>query len=340
MLEGLSVSFDQLVGQDRVVRFLKAMLKRRRIAHAYCFYGPRGVGKLKAAIQLAKAINCKELDGEACDHCHICRRIENGNHPDVVRIAPEGQSIKIEQIRLIKQEFLFGASEAVRRILIIQQADEMTLEAANSLLKFLEEPGVPMVAILITENMHALPDTVLSRCQQVRFVPLSPEIITKKLVERGAHPRQARIAAHLANGVDEAWEIVEEDGFAQFCERVIKWSQEIISGNPGALVTLQAELLHDVEKERIKRMLDIMQFWFRDILNCHLKRANEPLFPEFHPEHQKIKLPLSKLLHMMNSIETAKKALMSPVQPQAVLEQMVLGMQEGSVDVSRRRRSF
>lgn len=334
------MSFDQLVGQDRVVRFLKVMLKRQRIAHAYCFYGPRGVGKLKAAIQLAKAINCKELDGEACDHCHICRRIENGNHPDVVRIAPEGQSIKIEQIRLIKQEFLFGASEAVRRILIIQQADEMTLEAANSLLKFLEEPGIPMVAILITENMHALPVTVLSRCQQVRFAPLSPEIITKKLVERGADPKQARIAAHLASGVDEAWEIVAEDGFAQLCERVIKWSQEIISGNPGALVTLQTELLRDAEKERIIRMLDIMQFWFRDILNCHLKRSNEPLFSAFNPGDQKIQLSLPKLLHMMNSIETAKKALLSPVHPQAVLEQMVLAMQEGSVYVPRRRRSF
>ena len=324
------MSFGQLVGQDRVVRFLKIMLKRQRIAHAYCFFGPPGVGKLETAIQLAKAINCTEQNGEACDCCHSCQRIESGNHPDVIRISPVGRSIGIEQIRQLKQEFSFGSAEAVRRILIIEQAEEMTQEAANSILKFLEEPGVPMVAILITENMHVLPVTVLSRCQQIRFAPFPPEIITEKLVERGADPRQARIAAHLASGIEGAWEIVAEDGFAQFCERVIKWSQEIISGNPGALVTLQTELLRDVEKEHMARMLDIMLFWFRDLLNSHLERSNEPVFSNIHSSNRILHLSLPKLLHMMRSIETARRELMSPVQPQAVLEQMVLAMQEGS----------
>lgn len=335
------MSFDQLIGQDRVVRFLNSMLERQRIAHAYCFFGPRGVGKRRAAIQLAKAIHCDQLKGKACNHCRNCQRIENRNHPDVVWILPDGQSIKIDQVRQIKQEFSYGTAESTRRILLIEQAEKMTLEAANGLLKFLEEPGIPMVAVLITENIHALPSTVLSRCQEVRFSPLSSTLIMEKLVEDGADPVLARIAAQLGSGLDEAREIVETDGFAHFCEQVIKWSQEIISGGSAALVTLQAEILRgEIEKSRIERMLDIMLLWFRDILNSHLERSIEPLFADFGWDHQMTRIALPKLLHMMESIELARRQLAGPVQPQAVLEQMVLAMQEGSAYVLRRRHSF
>src|SRR5690606_33646520 len=120
--EVAAMSFDAILGQEKAVRLIRAGLRRGRVAHAYLFSGPRGAGKSAAAMELAKALNCPySPPDDSCDRCETCRRITNGNHPDVVRIAPEGASIKIDQVRRLQREFAYAAAEAERCVVIIEQ---------------------------------------------------------------------------------------------------------------------------------------------------------------------------------------------------------------------------
>jgi DNA polymerase III subunit delta' len=337
------MSFDAIPGQTRVTEFLKQGIRQRRTAHAYCFAGPKGVGRYRTALELAKALNCVATGEDACDRCRNCIRIENGNHPDVWVVEPDGQSIKIDQVRGLQRAFHYTTSENATRVMIIQQAETMTVQAANSLLKFLEEPITPMVAVLITEHVHSLLPTVLSRCQVLRFAPLAADWIAQKLEVEGFNAAEARVAAHIAPGLDEAREIASMDGFALFCERMIQWSGEIVSGKSDALLSVQTKWIHkELDKDRLELVLDLMLLWLRDLLNQKLKRTVPPVFLKWEDScrRQAPRWSMSRLIHGMETVIDARRQLAGPVQPQAVLEFMVLAMQGGATDVQSRRRSF
>ncbi|SEN64709.1 DNA polymerase III subunit delta' [Lihuaxuella thermophila] len=330
------MSFQEVKGQSQVIRLLQNGLLHGKIAHAYCFAGPRGVGKQKTAMELAKALNCEQKGADACDRCRSCLRIEHGNHPDVIRIKPDGASIKIDQVRQLQRAFSFSPGKEVVRVIMIEQADFMTPQAANSLLKFLEEPVSAMVAILITENIHAMLPTVLSRCQILRFSQLPPAILAKKLEEQGIRKDNARILAHLSQG-EEEYQLLDQEEFAQLCRRVIEWNQEILSGKSSALVSIQREWLQkQTENERLPLVLDILLLWLRDLVHHHLNKTGKldvSVFSEWEAarEEQAYRWNRSRLLLGMEAVLRARSQLAGPMQPQAVLEQMVLAMQEGSL---------
>ncbi|MGI6126210.1 MAG: DNA polymerase III subunit delta' [Planifilum sp.] len=333
--EVAAMSFEAIRGQEKAVRLIRAGLKRGRVAHAYLFSGPRGVGKRAAALALAKALNCPSAPPDACcDRCHTCRRIENGNHPDVVRIAPDGASIKIDQVRRLQREFAYAAAEADYRVVLIEQVEAMTVEAANSMLKFLEEPVTPMVAVLIAEQEDAVLPTIRSRCQRIRFAPLLPEHLEASLTREGVDPAMARIAAHVAGGLDEARRLVERDGFARLCEQVIKWSGEVLAGRGNALVSLQTEWMKgNPDRNALETVLELMLLWLRDLLNRRLGRTDQEIFTPWANElsRQSAGWTPSRLVQVMDCVIQARRQLNGPMQPQSVLEQMVLAIQEGSL---------
>lgn len=331
------MSFDAILGQEKAVRLIRAGLGRGRVAHAYLFSGPRGAGKVTAALELAKALNCPSspLD-DCCDRCETCRRIQNGNHPDVVRISPEGASIKIDQVRRLQREFSYAAAEAERRVVIIEQAETMTVEAANSILKFLEEPVTPMVAVLIAEQEEAVLPTIRSRCQPVRFVQPLPEHLERMLIGKGVDPAMARIAAHLAGGVEEALRLAGGDEFARLCEQVIKWNGEVLAGRGDALVSLQIDWMKgNPDKKWLETALELMLLWLRDLLNRKLGRTGREVFARWDAElnRQTAGWTPYRLVKAMDCVIQARRQLSGPVQPQSVFEQMVLAIQEGSSHV-------
>lgn len=336
------MSFKNVVGQDRTVHLLQNGLRFRRIAHAYCFAGPKGVGKEQTAWQLAKALNCREMEDDACDHCLNCRRIEHGNYPEVMMVAPEGQTIKIDQMRQLQKNFSYSPATDVTRVIIIQDAEKMTVQAANSLLKFLEEPTSRMVAVLLTTNANAILPTIRSRCQMLSFQALSPIHIAKALEKEGVEMGLARVAAHLSSGLDHAREQVTQEGFALLCERVIKWSGEIVSGSSEALVTIQTLILAEAGREQVETSLDLLLLWMRDILQDRVGRNVEPVMELWSDirRHQSSQWTSSRLMHGMNAVMNARRQLAGPLQPQAILEQMVLAIQGGTTNVISRRSSF
>ena len=149
--------------------------KRTRIAGAYLFVGPTGVGKETVANHFAKSINCLELDEGACGTCISCRKTADGNHPDTQIVSPSGAWIRIDQIRELQKRIVYRPYEGIRKVAILREAERMNLEAANCLLKTLEEPPAESVLILLTSNLDALIPTIRSRCQIIKFNPLRPD---------------------------------------------------------------------------------------------------------------------------------------------------------------------
>ncbi len=172
--------FSDVIGHSEIIYKLKNIIKSGRIANAYIFAGPSEVGKEFVAINFAKAINCKEFDDDCCDKCLSCRRINDGNHTDVRIIHPEGTKLKIDQIRLLKKQETYKAIEGEYKVYIIVDAEKMTIESANSVLKTLEEPSDKTVFILITQTYDSLLPTIRSRCQLIRF-----SLVPQKILQEG-----------------------------------------------------------------------------------------------------------------------------------------------------------
>src|SRR5690625_4921077 len=169
--------------QPEIRELLAKIVKNNQLQHAYIFEGVAGAGKYEMAKWLAKAINClnQTADGEPCGSCNQCLRIEQEEHPDVTMVEPDGLSIKVDQVRANKDEFSKSGMESRRKILIIEDMDKMTTSAANSLLKFIEEPEGEITILLLTTEVQQLLPTIVSRCQLIHF----PEIGRASCRERG-----------------------------------------------------------------------------------------------------------------------------------------------------------
>ncbi|HHZ16302.1 MAG TPA: DNA polymerase III subunit delta' [Clostridia bacterium] len=171
--EKTDLGWARLKEQKRAISLLKAAFAAGRISHAYLFYGHKGGGKYQTAVAFTQLLFCKRpQEGEPCGSCPECQKIAAGNHPDVLVISPDGLSIKIEQIRALQERFYYQSYEGNYKVIIIRQADLLTEQAANSLLKVLEEPPEKTVFILLAEALFKLPITIQSRCQPVPFAYL------------------------------------------------------------------------------------------------------------------------------------------------------------------------
>lgn len=166
--------FSDIRGHSRALRLLSRAMSTGRLAHAYLFSGPDGVGKATVAGEMAACLLCTEKRGlEPCGRCPGCRQYRSGNHPDFLHVRPDGVSIKIDRIRSLKKQLAFSPFAGGIRVVLIEEAQTMRREAANSLLKLLEEPPPDNLFLLVASDAEPLLPTIASRCQEVAFAPLS-----------------------------------------------------------------------------------------------------------------------------------------------------------------------
>jgi len=206
------MTFREIYGHGKQIAILKSAMAKDRIAHAYLFYGMEGIGKRTTASVFARALNCGE-DDPPCDACPSCRKAEHKNHSDIVTITAEGQFIKIGAVKELQEQMTFRPSEGRRRVFILPEADRMNAAAANALLKTLEEPAKGNILLLTTARPHALPMTILSRCQHLCFTPLAQEDVERYLREKTALDKDAItvIAASAGGSIGKALEMNQED---------------------------------------------------------------------------------------------------------------------------------
>jgi DNA polymerase-3 subunit delta' len=209
------MAFKDVAGNKGIQKILRLALERGRVPNSLVFSGPEGSGKMATALTLAKALNCQNLTDDACDACASCRAIDAGTHPDVMALTIEVQKVKVEQTGLIRQMAYLRPMTARARVFIVDDAKAMSAEAANSLLKVLEEPPSFTHIILLTDSPHLLLTTIRSRCRHLAFSPIGRAEIEQALLDRDFSPEQAGILALLVDGnLDRAreldWEEVAE----------------------------------------------------------------------------------------------------------------------------------
>ncbi|MED1206028.1 DNA polymerase III subunit delta' [Heyndrickxia acidicola] len=335
----LTVTWDELKNvQPLAAKVLKNGILKKRLAHAYLFEGERGTGKQEAGVLLAKSLFCLEPQDSInpCGGCTNCRRIENGNHPDVHFVEPDGLSIKKEQIRNLQQEFAKSGVESKKKLYMVVHADKMTINAANSLLKFLEEPNSETIAILITEQIQRILPTILSRCQVVSFKPFPSHYLKTKLLESGVNPNISLLLSTITNNKQEAILLNNDEWFAQARILVLKLYEALKKDSLYAMVSLQEDWIsHFSEKQQLDLGLDLLLYIYKDLLSHQIGDEEQLLYPDRQSEFEADSLQLSprSLSEKMTAILEAKRKLNANMNPQLLMEQLVLKLQEGSTVV-------
>lgn len=174
-------TFDEVVGQKSVTETLKAQLVTDKLSHAYLFTGSRGTGKTSCAKILAKAVNCENpIDGNPCNECSACKRIDSGSCMDVMEIDAASNN-GVDNIRTLRDDAIYSPAEVRKRVYIIDEVHMLSMSAFNALLKIIEEPPEHLLFILATTELHKVPATILSRCQRFSFRRLLPEDIAGRI---------------------------------------------------------------------------------------------------------------------------------------------------------------
>ncbi|ARK28425.1 DNA polymerase III subunit delta' [Halalkalibacter krulwichiae] len=319
--------------QPRIVNLLVRTLEKDRLAHAYLFEGSKGTGKKKVALQLAKSYFCGERKAtDPCMHCADCKRIEHGNHPDVHMIDPDGQSIKKHQVEHLQKEFSYRGMESAKKVYIVNHADLMTVGAANSILKFLEEPAAETLAILLTEQGSKVLPTIHSRSQHLTFAPLSREKFIENLIKNGNSSTISTLIASLTTSEDEATLLLEGDWIAQARTVVIQLVEEAYSRPSQVLFTLQEKWL-PLFKERAQQEtgLDMILLWMRDLMYTKVGKVDALTYVDQQSKLEQQALTSSQelLSRNMSAVLQAKRHLAANVNLQLLMEKLLLTIQEG-----------
>lgn len=328
------MGFQQIVGQERVVRMLRGSLQSGRLSHAYLFSGPPGTGKRKAAHVFAQAVLCTaDIDAgdKPCGACVECRKVDNGNHPAVHIIEPDGKHIKLEQIQRLQREFSYRAAAAQHKIYRIEHADRMTSEAANSLLKFLEEPTSNMMAILLSDNAHAVLPTLRSRSLSVPFVPLSPANMVEILVRESLPESLIRPAVHMTSGIEAARELIQLNGFAEMRDIVIILMKECLTRAATASVAIQRHIVKPGLTDQIDTLLDLLALWLKDLLYIQVGRKDRIVYKDQMEwlTKQSFSRDGASWIRCMEHVVRARQRLRTNANPQLILEQCMIHIQEG-----------
>lgn len=320
--------------QHKVAKILTNALKNGRLVHAYLFIGDRGTGKKEVAYQFARSYFCPHSDGiEPCGQCSECKRILSGNHPDLMVLKPDGRTIKKEQVANLIKEFTYRGVESDKKFFIIEQADLLTPQAANSLLKFIEEPQSQTVAVLLAENRYQLLETIISRCQLIQFTPLSQSDVESHLTNQGISKNIARLASALTQDVQEAKALCEEEWFANAIASVIHFMEDIYIRSNHAIITLYEEFsLQFNDTVKLQTGLDLIIIWMRDLLNLHLDKLDEIVYIDQMEKlkQQLLNVSIDSVVLGLSLVLEAKRRLDFNSHPLGVMEQLALRLQEGA----------
>jgi DNA polymerase III subunit delta' len=269
-------SFSQIIGQEAAVSFLKRMIASQKIPHAFLFTGIAGVGKTTAAMAFCQALNCLEpVNGEGCGNCRTCRQLTGGNFPDFLYIEPDGQNVKIEQIRELNRAMGFKPVAGSYRVVVIDRAELMTVEAANSFLKTLEEPSPGNVIILkVKEPLDLLP-TIVSRCQKIPFRPLPVSVVKECLMnEPEIGEESAVLIAGISDGsLGRAMEI-SKSGYLEERQRSINDIIQLSAMQKTEAMDLAMDYAQEMKKKDhdetsgmdLFERLGIWKTWYRDLI--------------------------------------------------------------------------
>ncbi len=282
-----------LIGNERIKTLLRRAVAEGRIGQSLLMAGPRGVGKHRFAVALAQALNCENPQtGDACGECLPCRKIARDEHADVRTILRESkdpsikkdsrsQFIKVEQTRVLSEQAQFRPYEGRRRVFIIDDAEWLRHEAANSLLKTLEEPPDTSLLVLITAKPFSLLDTIRSRCLMLSFAPLRPAEIEQHLCATNMASEEARLRARLAGGSIGRAIAIDLAEYAAMRTLLVELVETLAFSRDSIKLLNVAEYLgKKIDKDGFEKHLDALMVILRDLFHLKIGETTDSLINE------------------------------------------------------------
>ena len=241
--------FKDIIGQEFAKKYIINSIKNNKINHAYMFEGIDGIGKNLFSKEFGK----------------LLLGIDNiDNSPDYINIEPKGNSIKIAQIRELQSDIIVKPHNKYK-IYVINYSEKMTVEAQNALLKTLEEPPEYAIIILITNNKESLLPTIRSRCEIIKFLPISIMELKKYLIDKGIDEKRALLLSNFSRGsIEKALELSNSSDFSIMRDNIQKYIQDILDKNMIEILNIPSDM--DKYKDKIIIVLDMMINYFRDIM--------------------------------------------------------------------------
>lgn len=318
----------EVIGQEFVLEAFNRAYKNNHLAHAYILLGEDGTGKSIFAMYMAAKLLCTGED-KPCMGCSACKKIISKNHPDLKILDPGNKTIGINDILNIIDDIYTKPYEGDRKVIIIKEAEKITIQGQNAILKTLEEPPEDATIIMITQNAGAILDTIQSRCQTLRFGRISVDRIRDYLTDKGIEESRASTAANLSDGIiGNALKYLDEK-FMELRKNTVETAKMLVR-----LKGLDAyELVNFFTKNKddIGEILDILITWFRDIMVIKLsKDKNLIINSDFYNvlvEESKF-LSYNKLNGIIEIINDTKEKLRQYSNFQLTMEVMVLNIQE------------
>lgn len=326
------MNFDGIVGQKEIIKSLENAVLNDKVAHAYIFTGPEGIGKRTVAEDFAGVLVCSGTNGgRACGSCICCQMFQNGSNPDFHMIEADGGSIGVEDIRGIQSEIIVKPLYAGKKVYLIVDADKMTVQAQNCLLKTLEEPPHYAVIILTTSNDAALLETIKSRTLKYAFKKNTREEILKILeFHTGIDIADADFITAYADGVPGvAIDLAGSGDFASLREKAIDL---VFKLSRTKLVDIfEIYDFFEANKSNVNMILDIMLMIYRDLLVARKSRSVNVLINSDKKDiilNSADRFPLDKLMSNIQEIESTRRAIKQNANYQLAIEVMLMKLQE------------
>ena len=260
--------FSEFIGQEEIKEYLKTSIIDGEVSHAYIFDGPKGAGKFDLAYLFAQSILCKDFNGEPCNLCTNCIKVNTNNYPDIHIVLPQkGKTIKVGDVEAVIESIGQKSYEGGKKIYIFKNSEMIGTEAANKLLKTLEEPLGDTVIILLTENIDLLLPTIVSRCQILKFTSLKDEIIADYLNKNyNIDIKKAKLISGYSKGVmNNAISIIEgKNDILELRNEVLGLYDKLITGKRDVLS--EYEDFFEKRRNQMKDIVEILCIWLMDLL--------------------------------------------------------------------------
>lgn len=327
------LKLNEILGHEQIKEHFTNAVQTGKISHAYILSGEAGMGRKSLAHAFALSLLCEKGLPQPCMQCHACKQVLSGNHPDLIHVTHEKPaSIGVDDIReQINDTIMVRPYSSYYKIYIVDEAEKMTVQAQNALLKTIEEPPSYAVILLLTTNPDAFLQTILSRCVQLKLKPLRDSVVKEYLIQSlHVEESQAEIYAAFARGnLGKAIHLAESEDFKQMYEQLMKLLKGLKDGDITELLD-QIKSFKDNNLD-IRECLDFMQMWYRDVLMYKTTKDINLLI--FKDEFTTIKSMSTLsgyegLEKILEAIDKARIRLDANVNMELAMELMLLTMKE------------